>query len=158
MTKALALLAWLVLAPAVHAATVCRVVSGPGLAFGIYDTLSGMPNLSLSNITVTCDRNGGPQHVTVTMGLGPGSHSGSIASRRMAHTGGSGDFLNYELFQDSARSSIWGFGSGDSVAITVSVPNKGSASAVFTVYGRVPAQQDVAVGSYSDSIQVTLTP
>ena len=70
--------------------------------------------------------------------------------------------LNYNLFHDAARTSIWGNGlSGTGIATaslrSVPVSETGHISAQFPVYGRVPALQAVGMGGYSDTIVVTVT-
>jgi spore coat protein U-like protein len=141
------------------AATTCRFVSGGGVAFGPYDTLSSASVDSSLNLLVSCNRNGGSPNVTLTVSLGTGINGTSVNNRQMAHSGGSGDLLSYGLFRDVSRSSVWGFSPGiDTVNQTLSVPNKGSASTTFTVYGRLPAQQNVSAGSYGDTVQLTLSP
>ena len=141
------------------AATTCRFVTGGGVAFGPYDTLSASPVDTTLDLSVSCDRNGGPQSVSVTVSLGLGSNGTSTNARRMAHSGGTGDYLAYGLFRDVSRSSTWGFTPGvDTMSQTLAVPNKGSASVTFKVFGRIPALQDVSAGGYNDSVQITLTP
>lgn len=142
-----------------HAANVCRLVSGGGLSFGLYDVLSPAPTDSLMTVTVACDRNGGPQHISVTLGISPGGQGGSVSARRMAHLGGGGDLLAYGLFRDVGRSSTWGYSNGvDTVSQSLSVPNRGSASTTFAIYGRIPPQQNVAAGNYADTVQLTVSP
>jgi spore coat protein U-like protein len=141
------------------AAMTCRIASAGGVAFGAYDVLAQAPTDTVLNIVVACDRDGGPPSVTVTMGLNRGTHGTSVSARRMRHASSASDFLNYGLYRDIGRSSTWGFSAGiDTVSRSFNVPNKGTASTTFTVYGRIPAQQDARVGSYSDSVQVTITP
>jgi spore coat protein U-like protein len=109
------------------------------------------------DVTITCSRDGGPQNTNLTVSLGLGSNGTSVTSRRMVGPGG--DLLTYGLFRDVSRSSPWGFTPAmDTVSQTIAVPNKGSASATFSVFGRIPALQDVSAGSYTDRVQVTLTP
>ena len=146
-------------APLCIAATDCRITATGTLSFGSYDVLAATPNDSLLNVGVTCSRNGGPANVTVAMGIGPGANASSVTSRRMVRSGTPADYLNYGLFRDSGRGSVWGFTDGvDTMAQTMNVPNNGSAVATFTVYGRIAAQQDVYVGGYSDMVQITVTP
>ena len=76
--------------------------------------------------------------------------SSSGTTRRMA---GGTDFLSYELYQDSSRSTVWGSGVAAGETI-VTAPSK--AARTFTVYGRVPAGQDVAAGSYNDTVVATI--
>jgi spore coat protein U-like protein len=147
------------IAQGASAATACRLVNASSLAFGPYDVLTSVPNDSLVTIDVACDRQGGAATVDVDMAIGQGSNGSSINDRRMLHLGGSGDFLNYNLFRDVSRSSIWGFSSGvDTVSRQLSIANKSTATASFTIYARIPAQQDVTIGSYRDTVQITVTP
>lgn len=159
MNRAIALFCLLLGAQTCMAATTCRFVTGGGVVFGPYDTLSGATTDTALNLLVSCERNGGPQTVSVTVGLGIGSNGTSVNGRRMLHSGGTGDYLGYGLFRDVSRSSTWGFSPGiDTVSQSLSVPNKGSASAQFTIYGRIPAAQNVSAGYYNDLVQVTLMP
>jgi spore coat protein U-like protein len=156
---------WIVVAGAAliaqgaSAATACRLVNATSLAFGPYDVLATVPNDTLVTIDVACDRHGGPATVDVEMAIGQGSNGTSVNDRRMLHTGGSGDFLNYNLFRDVSRTSVWGFSSGvDTMSRQLSIANNSTATASFTIYARVPAQQDVTIGNYRDSVQITVTP
>lgn len=141
------------------AAVSCGIVSSSSTAFGVYDVLSTAPTDSLAIVKVRCDSvDAGNPNITLTMGIGTGSGS-SVSSRRMRHTGGGSDVLNYGLFRDSNRSAVWGYTPGvDALTQVVKVQNNRLAEATFTIYGRVPALQDVATGEYSDTVQVTLSP
>jgi spore coat protein U-like protein len=66
---------------------------------------------------------------------------------------GGGDFLTYELYQDTARTIVWGSGAAAGLAIGAA-PSK--AARTFTVYGRVAAAQDVRAASYGDSVVATI--
>ena len=159
LRAALAALALLGAAAPAAADVVCRIGGGGSLAFGPYDLLSPAPTDTLGTVTVLCERNGGPRNMTVDMQLGPGVHGRSVQDRRLGHTGGSGDTLDYNLFRDVSRSDVWGFRSGvDTVAQPDEIDNKDSATLVFRVYGRIPALQEGAVGNYADSVQITISP
>lgn len=158
-TSTILALCVLLAAQSATADTTCRIVSGSSLVFGPYDTLSGAPTDSTATVQVRCDRVGGPQNVPVTLTLSTGSNGTGVNNRRMLQVGGLGDYLSYGLFQDVSRSSAWGFSpSVDAVTELIAVPNNGSAIGTFTIYGRIPAQQNVSPGSYADSVQITLTP
>ena len=74
--------------------------------------------------------------------------SGTV--RRMRSAGG--QFVSYELYRDSPRSLRWG-----STLATDTLTGTGSGTAQsLTVYGRV-APQAPTVGTYSDTITVTVT-
>lgn len=141
-----------------YAATSCRLVTGGGMAFGTYDPLAAAPNDSLMNLAVECERDGGAQNVTVTVRIGQGMNGTSVSARRMFNPSAAA-YMAYGLYSNVGRSSVWGVTDGvDTVSATLSIPNKGAASATFIIYGRIPAQQDVPVGAYGDSVQITLSP
>ena len=60
--------------------------------------------------------------------------------------------LAYDIYQDDARSIVWGNTSDTQVAVTGT-----GASQTRIVYGSMAAGQIVAPGSYVDSILVTVT-
>ena len=57
------------------------------------------------------------------------------------------------MYKDSARTAVWG-DAGGALYSAGAAPSK--APRAFTVYGRVPAGQDVPAGSYSDTIVATV--
>ncbi len=99
--------------PALGGAT-CSVAA-TGVNFGAYDISLAAPDDSTGDVTVTCSYvpPGGATDVNLQASLSPGI-SGSYSPRQMA----SGPArLNYNLFLDAARSSIWGNGlSGTGIA------------------------------------------
>ena len=155
-TSSFLLAALLALPVASRAATSCTVASTT-LIFGPYDVFNGSPLDTQADVVVTCTRNGGAPGTTVEVALGPSTTSGAIATRRLRRLAGV-DLLDYNLYRDAARLGVWGQTSGvDTVAKALSVPNKSSANVSFTVFGRIPAGQDPSVGSYSDSLLVTIS-
>ncbi|MFA3761297.1 spore coat U domain-containing protein [Yersinia sp. 2544 StPb PI] len=77
-----------------------------------------------------------------------GGQSGSTASRYLAG-GPSGQHVNYNLYTDAAHSKVWDNLTGISQIATGSV-------VVIPVYGLVFAQPTPAVGTYTDTVQVTV--
>jgi spore coat protein U-like protein len=67
----------------------------------------------------------------------------------------SGDTLQYELYSDSAGGTVWGNSGTGLVTWSTFGPISGGAVAK-TVYGRVPAGQDKAVGHYTDVVTATV--
>jgi spore coat protein U-like protein len=152
------LLSSMVVAGSAQAAADCTAAAG-GVAFGAYNPLVTTADDSTGTVTVTCTNTGGGNTtVNYTLALSTGV-SGAYSQRHMkAGT----PMLNYNLYRDSARSVVWGNGSGGTSQITGSLTvgsgaGNGTRSATYTVYGRVQAQQDAAPGTYSDSIVITLT-
>jgi spore coat protein U-like protein len=134
-------------------------VAATGVAFGVYDPLLATADDSTGTLTVTCTyASPGPRDANYTVTLSPGS--GGLYSQRQMAAGASS--LGYNLFRDAARTQVWGNGTGGTTIIsgTISLgPGVGNStkSQAHTLYGRAPAQQDVAPGTYNDSILVTLT-
>jgi spore coat protein U-like protein len=122
-------------------------ISTAALAFGNYDPVGANLAADLDSngtVTVACTKGS-----TATIGLGLGANpSGSV--RRM--TDGT-DFLTYELYQDSNRTTVWGNAGADLLS-PPAAPSKAPRN--FTVYGRVVANQDVAAGNYSDTVLATV--
>jgi spore coat protein U-like protein len=143
---------------AAHAATTVNcTASAGGIAFGIYNPLSTLADTSTGTLRVTCNGSGtGSANVTVSVTLSAGL-SGSYATRKMF----SGvNALDYNIFWSTAYNQIVGDGSGGSFAGSAGpfvVPAGGSNLATGTFYGRIPPSQDVAPGSYTDVITVTVT-
>ena len=139
---------WLVVAALTMLAqqgwAVCTV-STTGVNFGSYDTFSSLNLDGAGTVTVNCDIS-----APYTLSLSPGG--GTYLSRAMAS---GAHILNYNLYSNATRTTVW----GDGTASTVTISGTATASipANQTVYGRIPAMQNAYVGSYSDSITVTLT-
>ena len=121
----------------------CTISSTATLDFGAYDPVTAnavSPKDGTAAMTVACTKGFVP-----TIGIPP-------AGRTM--TGG-GDTLNYELYQNPGRSTVWGDGTGGTTLFTPpSAPGKGGTA--YTIYGRIPGGQDVGVASYSGTILVTV--
>lgn len=122
-------------------------VSATNLNFGSVGPL--ISNVDATNsISVTCT-NGTPWTASLNAGTGAGA---TVALRQM--TGSGGATVNYTIYQNAARTQIWGDGtSGTSV---LSGTGAGSPQGQ-TGYGRAPAQTTPPAGTYSDTVVVTLT-
>jgi spore coat protein U-like protein len=135
--------------------------SNISLAFGPYDVTSPTSTDTQTAMTVTCTRNNVPgqppnPRVTITVGVGASQTSGSIQNRQLGRTGG-GTVLNYNVYLDAGRLSVWGNAPGtDTASQTLNIPNKATRTATFTFYGRVFAGQDVTPGFYNDSLLITV--
>lgn len=133
-------------------AAVSCIFSASGVSFGNYDVLNPSPVLSNGTITFSCSSipAGG---VNVTIALDRGLHSAVFPNRNLAK---GAVLLGYNLYQDAALTVIWGNGNnGTSKYGPISVTNTNPVT--LTMYGRIPANQDVTAGSYSDTITATMT-
>jgi spore coat protein U-like protein len=147
---------WLLAAPCAAQVTTCNGANS-SLAFGAYDGFATAPHDTQANILVTCTRSGGPPTTPIAVALGPSVNSGAIAIRRLKQVSGS-DVLDYNLFRDATRVSIWGNTTGvDTVVQSITLANSTTGSIAFTVFGRIFALQDVRVGAYNDALLITVT-
>jgi len=138
-------------------------VAATSLAFGGYTSPGGTRVDSQATVTVNCT----PAYLLLackasyTLSLSAGGHS-SGGTRLMA--AGSGR-LGYGLYSDANRLSPWGDGgaTGPAVggAISTSLLNLSllclPGSKTHTVYGRIPAGQNVPAGAYADTVVLTVT-
>jgi spore coat protein U-like protein len=138
-------------------AAVDCTVSTVGVAFGVYDPLLAAPDDSTGSVTVSCANTPPPGKVNLgyTISFSTGN-SGTYALRQVRSAGFR---LDYNLFVDAAHTKVWGDASGGSRLVSGSFSLSGNTTALraHTIYGRLPAQQDAAPGSYTDTILVTLT-
>jgi spore coat protein U-like protein len=125
-------------------------ISTSAVAFGAYDPVVANASTALDGtggVTIACTKN---TSATIGLDLG-GSPTGS--QRRMSTGGGSPSFADYEVYQDSGRTVVWG-NSGGGLLSPSAAPSK--APRTFTVYGRVAAGQDIPPGSYTDAVVATV--
>ncbi len=125
----------------------CRLVVPP-LSFGTYDPLDGhsvQPADASTVITVTCTRNTG---AAVSFDFGLNSASGPDR----AMNGPGSDVLRYQIYRDAARSLVWSRGADALQMVSHGI----SSSEQLTVFGRIPPQQEVAPGAYSDLLTATV--
>ena len=125
----------------------CTVSSGT-VNFGAYDPVSAnasTPNDSTGTVNVYCTTG-----TLATVSLDLGTHASGSTRRTLGSTG---DFLTYELYRDAARTVVWNAVNTNSGTSTSRLtPINGG----FIAYGRIPAGQDVRIGSYGDTVLVTV--
>jgi len=127
--------------------------SATGVAFGPYDVFSATPTEATGDISVSCTGLVVSVLISYDIQLSPGS-SGAYSARALVSGPHS---LAYNLYTDSIRTVIWGDGSSGTSTVS-----DGYALGLFTVtrqypvYGRIPARQNAFVGSYNDTLIVTV--
>jgi spore coat protein U-like protein len=112
------------------------ITSVGDIAFGNYDPTDSVPTDADGSVTIRAT-----DGLLYTVYIG--------ADRSM--TFGAYN-LDYELYSDAARSSVWGstFATGESYTST------SNAEMTYDIYGRVAALQDVGAGAYSDTVTITV--
>lgn len=109
--------------------------------------LTAAPTDSTGSVVYDCD----PSDKNIRITLSTGS-SGTFTPRALAN---GSDQLAYNLYEDAALTSIWGDGTGGSNFYFIKNPHP-QKPVSLTIYGRIPPLQDVAVGTYSDTVIVTV--
>jgi spore coat protein U-like protein len=127
----------------------CTVSTTP-VSFGSYDVFSSFPLDSTGTITIYCN-NLEKKAMPVTVSISSGA-AGSFNPRQMQREGG--DRMNYYLFSDPSRTTIWGDGTGGTSIFRRIIDRESPVYA--TVYGRIPARQNLRAGAYRDSLVVTV--
>jgi spore coat protein U-like protein len=159
----LATLAMSLAACAAQAAITCTPTTNT-ISFGTYNPLSASVLDGTGTFVIACTDSAGNKNQTTTVNYVV-TLSGQ-ALRQMAPPAGT-DRLNYNVYTDTLRSTVWGDGTGGSAVISgsVAVPGRGTAStAPITYYGRIVAGQDVSAASpapaptaYSQNLTMTIT-
>jgi spore coat protein U-like protein len=143
--------------PALGMAAVSCSVTAIGPSFGIYNPLSATPTYANGQVTATCTLlSGNATTVSLVSSYSSGA-SGNFTLRTMLS---GANTLGYNLYYDAAYSQVRGNGTGGSQsggATLTLTPGAPTQTATGVIYGRIPANQDPAPGSYVDTIVVTVT-
>ncbi|RAZ84152.1 spore coat U domain-containing protein [Mesorhizobium hawassense] len=123
----------------------CTITSAATLNFGSSGVIAANVDQT-STLQVQCT-NTTPYNIGLNAGTGSGA---TVATRKMTNGAST---INYTLYSDSGRTTVWGNTVGTD---TVSATGNGSAQS-FTVYGRVPSQTTPAPAVYTDTVTVTVT-
>ncbi len=118
-------------------------VSAVALAFGTY---TGTALAGTTTISVQCT-NTTPYNVGIDQGGGTGA---TVTTRIMTNGGAT---LSYSLYTNVTHTSVWGNTIGTN---TVTGTGNGAVQAL-TVYGLVNGTQFPTPGSYTDTVNVTVT-
>lgn len=137
----------------------CTVAVNGVLSFGVYTIVA--PADSVTTLTIDCQRINQAPNRTVNYTVKLTSGPGSFVNRLMTHLTLPGETLGYNLYRDAARSLVWGDGTSGTTYQTgqfvFNPPSFGNTQqAQFTVYGRIPANQNPAAGTYQTASPVTV--
>jgi spore coat protein U-like protein len=124
------------------------------IAFVAYDPVNEhatAPDDQTGDIVIRCTK--GARGITV--GLGNGANN-SGAQRRMVNSADPTTKLDYEIFREPGRTTIWGPGDGGTARSGSDLDGTG-ANVVVTMYGRIPPHQlQATAGSYTDTLVSTI--
>lgn len=148
-----------VVVPVNSSAFTCKVTTTP-VSFGVYDSFASTPTDGTGSVKVDCNNkiagNNKKDMATVSVTISQGG-AGSFNPRQMIHESGQG-VMNYNLYTDRGQSVIWGDGTSGGSSRYVGEFHKDmpESDKSLTIYGRIPARQNVRAGMYSDTLMVTL--
>jgi spore coat protein U-like protein len=139
------LLAW---AAKPAAAVSCSTYSSQ-VVFGNYS--GGIINVT-ATITVQCDTAGTAFQIGISQGTTPGA---TITNRMMYGGTGGTNTLGYQLFSNASYTSNWGNSAATGwVTGTISAANTPQN---YTVYARMPAGEASPLGSYTDTVTISVS-
>ena len=122
-------------------------ISVTSVAFGNYNVFTTSANDSTGTVTYRCNS----QAANISIALSNGSSS-SFSPRTLRK---GGEVLSYNLYRDASRSTIWGDGTGGTSLYTSANPQNNT-NVNVTIYARIPAEQDVSAGTYSDTVSAVI--
>jgi spore coat protein U-like protein len=125
----------------------CTIQTTP-LTFGHYNPLtkhSAAPLDVTGTVTITCSKG-----MITRIALDPGRYAEhAVGTTRAMKLLSGGDYLNYELYQDVVRTTLWG-STGETLFVPPVAPD--TKPRTFFVFGRIPPGQAVASGDYADTV------
>jgi spore coat protein U-like protein len=128
------------------------IISTGAISFGTYDPLvvnASAPLNGAGNVSTTCSNGLGN---TITLDPGLNAATGSTTEVPLRQMRSAGNVMSYFLYQNSARSTVFGNDATTGVGQTGTGLN-----ANLAIYGQIPGGQNSAPGSYSDTVTATVT-
>lgn len=138
----------------------CAISTSGALAFTTYDPVgvnATAPLNATGQISVTCSKGA----VGLTIGMDNGAHVAATQRQMIGVT--ATNLLQYNIFQPPSNApatactfpgtTAW-TASGTGLLTLTSAPNK--VARVYSVCGTIPAGQDVAADTYSDTVGATI--
>jgi spore coat protein U-like protein len=134
--------------PARAAPPTCKFTIVSGVSFGAYDVFNAAATVANGTIRYECANfPAGGQVVSIAFSRG---NAATFSPRIMLN---GLQQLQYNLYLDAGFTNIWGDGTGGTSIYSVNTSGAGTS---LTIFGRVPAGQDLTAGSYMDTITATM--
>jgi spore coat protein U-like protein len=129
-------------------------VSAATLDFGSSPSTIAANIDATSTVTVQCTN-------TTPYSIGLGNGINASGSQRRLQLGATGNYLNYGLYTDAARLNAWAATASTTSctagASTCYLGTGTGSNQNITVYGRIPSQTAPVVGTFTDTVVVTVT-
>ena len=138
-------------------------ITAASLTFGNYDPTTGLPLNGTATTTITCTQGSNP---TIIFGVGNNSANIPTTTTPASHwamNDGTVAYLGYNMYEDSARTILWPITGGTPLSLPLctgsNAPcyNTPGTSDATTIYGQIPASQNVPVANYGDSVVMTVS-
>jgi spore coat protein U-like protein len=124
------------------------------IAFVAYDPVNANATAAddqTGDIVIRCTKGASG----ITVGLGNGANN-SGTQRRMVNSADPTTTIEYEVYKEPGRNTIWGPGDGGSVRAGDDLNGTGS-NVIVTMYGRIPPHQlQATAGTYTDTLVSTI--
>lgn len=125
-------------------------ITTTAVSFGAVAVLSSTADDANGSLSVTCTSG---TAWTAKADKGLGGTTATLTDRKMQN---STNLLSYDLYTDAGYTKIWG-DAADTTTVAITGTGDGSTVA-HTIYGRVPTgQKSAALGTYADTVTVTIT-
>ena len=116
--------------------------SAANIVFGAYDPVTGAAVTGSGTVKIACTKGATGLSLALSGGANFATPDNQMAS--------GSERLKYDLYSDSTLKTPW-----NNTSVTVPAPTS-NASQSFTIYGQIKASQDVAVGTYTDTVTATI--
>ena len=117
-------------------------VGGSTMGFGSYASTAA--STASGSIQVTCS-NG--TSANVTLNQGNNNNKASTFATRALNNGT--NYLGYDIYTDNTYTTVWNTAAPQTITST-------GAPITMTAFGRVPAGQNPATGSYNDTVTISV--
>jgi len=125
----------------------CTIETRP-LSFGNYEPEANADLDAVAQVIYTCDNQAKKIRIEMTTG-----QANQFNPYRRMSAGTGMDFLDYNVYLDATRQTVWGQGLYNTDVYYENNPPNGT-PVIVTAYGRIPARQDPAPGQYVDVLTV----
>lgn len=131
-------------------------ISTASLSFTGYDPVvanATVPLDATGSLLVACTK-GAAATIGLSQGANPFAGSTINAPLRQVRSPTTSALIRYDFYQDAARTNIWGDVGGTQ---TQAYNSTSRTATTLTIYGRMPAGQDVSVAAdYADTVVATI--